>query len=444
MTETDLAAIAAPEPPKDPSFWLWSDRLDILAPALEKITKKCAKLGFPAPEIKVLETKFFPEKLRHPEAHGGKTERLREASRVLVTGEPPRVAGWTFVATLQHLEGEVIVRTVPGCEVPASYRKADPRHCDHCNTERRRLDTFVLRGDDGGFKQVGRNCLADFLNTTSPNDVAQLAAALADLARLCGEAGDEFEGMGGGGGGGNWSPSIGEFLTVAARMIREFGFRGSKSESKTTQSWVWSVLFPPSGMHPEDIKFREELREYERTINDDDREHALAALEWVLALPESESDSDYIHNLRVAANQNVVRERTGGLLASLIAAYDRANPTGITPDAITVERKPSEYVGTLKKREVFELTLIDFRSFEREAYGWSGRNGYTEVTFIYNFADDAGNLLTWFASSNQHLEKGDRVRVKATVKKHEEFRGAKVTYLTRCVIEARLNEKENA
>lgn len=442
MTETaETGAVVAPEAPKDPSFWLWSDRLDILEPALVKITKKCAKLGFPAPEIKVLETKFVTVKIAHPEAHGGATERLREASRVLVTGEAPRVAGWSFVATLQHLEGEVIVRTVPGCEIPNAYRHADPRHCDHCNTERRRLDTFVLRGDDGTFKQVGRNCLADFLNTTSPNDVAALAAALAELVRLCGEASDEYEGGGGGGWGGSRSPSIGEFLTVAARMIREFGFRGAKSESRTTQSWVWAVLYPPTGNSDWDRKERETLREYERTITDDDREHALAALEWALSLGERESDSDYIHNLRVAANQNVVRERTGGLLASLIPAYDRANPSGVVaPDAITVERKPSEYVGELKKRATFKLTLIDFHSFERDGFGRYG----TETCYVYNFADEAGNLLTWFSSGNAGLVKGESYTIKGTPKKHEEFRGAKTTYLSRCVVVEPPTAKEKA
>jgi hypothetical protein len=65
-----------------------------------------------------------------------------------VTGETPRIAGWAFAATLQHEDTGNIMRTCPGFEmlIPARYRQAE-RHCDHCQTERRRTNTYILFGE---------------------------------------------------------------------------------------------------------------------------------------------------------------------------------------------------------------------------------------------------------------------------------------------------------
>src|SRR6188474_1381037 len=83
-----------------------------------------------------------------------------ECVRVTV-GEFPRANGWTFVAKIEHTVAGNLISCAPGETLDESYRTAKA-HCDHCNTQRGRTETFVIRSPEGELKQIGRNCLADF------------------------------------------------------------------------------------------------------------------------------------------------------------------------------------------------------------------------------------------------------------------------------------------
>lgn len=68
--------------------------------------------------------------------------------------------GWRFVATLEHSEkyGNIIRSAVNEDElaVPEFYRTCKCT-CDHCKTNRRRNETFVIYNEeDDDWKQVGR------------------------------------------------------------------------------------------------------------------------------------------------------------------------------------------------------------------------------------------------------------------------------------------------
>ena len=58
----------------------------------------------------------------------------------------PRVKGWTFVATIDHTmeAGNVIRKIDSGAEIPERFRYAKSI-CEHCNVNRQRNDTFLLR-----------------------------------------------------------------------------------------------------------------------------------------------------------------------------------------------------------------------------------------------------------------------------------------------------------
>jgi hypothetical protein len=88
-----------------------------------------------------------------------------------------------MAATIQHTPEGNILRTVPGFEtlLPARFRSCDTA-CEHCNTDRIRKDTYVLQAEAGEWKQVGRNCLADFLRTGDASGWCEMAEILASLA----------------------------------------------------------------------------------------------------------------------------------------------------------------------------------------------------------------------------------------------------------------------
>ncbi len=86
------------------------------------------------------------------------------------------------------------------------------------------------------------------------------------------------------------------------------------------------------------------------------------------------------------------------------------------------EGRASEYVGEVKERIEFEAEVTG-------VYGTEGFYGHTDIV---KFKDAANNQFTWFASDYTDLKRGDRMTIKGTVKKHEDYRDVKQTVLTRC------------
>ena len=109
----------------------------------------------------------------------------------------------------------------------------------------------------------------------------------------------------------------------------------------------------------------------------------------------------------------------------------------------------SNFVGEVGDKLEIKATLTNCITYEKSNY-----YGYGTVTaHIYKFIDSDGNILVWFTESGIDAKEGDRVTLKATVKKHsyyteredkkydeisgEEIKqdgGTKQTILTRCKV----------
>lgn len=91
----------------------------------------------------------------------------------------------------------------------------------------------------------------------------------------------------------------------------------------------------------------------------------------------------------------------------------------------------------LRQREAGHLDLPVGTRFEFDAEvvdrgGFEGTYGFTT---IWKFQTVEGHMLTWFTGSYQEIAVGDRIQGKATVKKHEEFRGVPETHISRAKVE---------
>ena len=95
-------------------------------------------------------------------------------------------------------------------------------------------------------------------------------------------------------------------------------------------------------------------------------------------------------------------------------------------------------IAGIKEREaegrasVFVGEIKDRIEFEAEVTGVYGTEGFYGHTDIVKFKDADNNQFTWFASDYTNLQRGDRMTIKGTVKKHDQYRGIKQTVLTRC------------
>jgi hypothetical protein len=404
--------------------------LDGLKDKLDKIKRKSKKLGLDVVEYEIgslpVDKPFYrdPDGRERPfgekeAAHHLKPTFYRRYFTVTVYGKPPTLAGWTFVATLQHLVDDSgspmnVLRIVPGFvdQLPAKYRTSTPA-CDHCKLARKRKDTYVVRNEETGeWKQIGSTCLDDFLGGADPQDIARslewIFQALADA--------QESEGGAGGGsdrGAALWPLS--QFLTWTASVIRINGWlsRGkARDMGGTATADVVDYLFTSKSREAEEARV-----EYAPTEADEKTaEETIAYVRETLAEKGDERD-DYEHNLYVAMTQPAVAARLSGIVASAIPFYTRAIGRKIEAE----HAKASEHFGVVGERGYFKVSVVTVIPIE-SMYGTS---------YLHKMLTPEGNMATWFASINPRVEIGEERVVVATVKGHEDYKGAKQTALSR-------------
>lgn len=136
---------------------------------IKRLGKRAEKAGLPVPSIEVVtcETR----------------DNASEWVTVRLLGAAPVLDGWTCVATIEpwrdsdgneqatvYTAKDVKYPPVPITDetdhinLPIDF-VATPSRCQHCSKNRRRNLTFVLRHTDGGFVQVGKTCLNEYLGT---------------------------------------------------------------------------------------------------------------------------------------------------------------------------------------------------------------------------------------------------------------------------------------
>jgi len=81
----------------------------------------------------------------------------------------------------------------------------------------------------------------------------------------------------------------------------------------------------------------------------------------------------------------------------------------------------SEFVGEVKDRGTFDLTLTFRKGFESD-FG---------VSFLNTLKDAQGNVFTYWGSSFLDVEVDSTITVKATIKDHREYDGTKQTVINR-------------
>jgi hypothetical protein len=351
---------------------------------------------------------------------------------VAIGGEAPKVGEWQFIATIEHLEmsEDNLVRSVPGQVAEGElnqYRKAAPI-CEHCGKERRRNNTYILRNEQGEYKQVGHRCLHDFLGYASPDALAKLAEMFFEACETASSAcEDDFERAG--------RPSrlenLENYLAWCSACIRKYGWL-SRSQceyegGKEPTSITAVIALEDHRAH------QREGRPWADVVTPDetDKERTTKALEWVRGLQDL--NNDYMYNLHTICRQSFISRRHMGIAASVFAAYNKAMER-------EQERKQnaalSKYVGTPGERIVRTLTVVSEHSFENSMGG---------TTHLYTLFDQEGNQFKWFAS-NKVLKPENTYRLKFTVKKHEEdrYKGFKQTIITRAKEEPPQNKRQSA
>lgn len=267
------------------------------------------------------------------------------------------------------------------------------------------------------YKQVGRNCLADFFGF-DPHGAASMAEILASAGAFASASEDDFDGEGGVGRARVYR-TIGEYLPFVARQIRIAGWLSKgKAYERDGHTEGATAVQADYQMNAVEAKARNGERVSEADLpNEQDRAVAKKTIDYLAEHFDNAPAAtltDYEHNLRVAFLSGVVEGKTSGIIASGInyAAKEQEKKTE------RVDFTNSQYVGEVGKRAIFTGLKCVFPGF-----------GGRPVVFV----DASGNKVSAW-NPGFPVEKGATYNVKATPVKQDEYKGIKSTMMNRMVL----------
>jgi hypothetical protein len=361
------------------NYLIPSQNVSNLIAKIEKLARKAEKLGCEKPTYVVGSTEFIKKIDENREVY------YVQYTNIDVDGVAPSLNGWKFIGTIEAVDNASIVKSVPGYEIPDSYRYVNPCACDHCGINRYRTETFIVRSEQNEHKQVGRSCLKDFLGHASPEQYAQYASMLIELQNSSedsdSDSGSYITGY-----------SVKEIVAAAHFSINAWGYRKSEFEN-STRGTVCSHLFTKK----QDEKF---------SLTQENFEIATAAIEWMT----QQSGSEFLNNLAVYSKQEIVKSNAIGYLCAGVMMYlralDQLKAVKSKKDGVV-----SGIIGAIGQKIEARCTVISAKKFERQSYSYYD-SGVSQVLILKT---ENGNLIKMF-SSNLYIQEDDVVIVSGKIK----------------------------
>lgn len=410
------------EPRTDTTFKIPEYNLPVFKRKIDKLNKRASKLGCAPVTYTDFGTEIIDMGSDFLHQQGIYKDALKVTIHIIeVKGEAPKIAGWSFIGTIEHRpSGDNILRTIPDEELPVEYRTADVK-CDHCHTRRLRKNTYVVRNEAGEYKQVGRQCLRDFLGHQSPEAIARhtewLMNLMDDLREDENFTRDNSPRA-------EWMFSTEHYLAWVVYWIEEKGWlsrtkaREDERYGQATADLAAQMIITPF-MNRHDRNYRQV-----RQLADHHKEQAKQAIEWCrneLAPTVDLTSNEYTYNLVTTCKQDAIPYRDAGIVASLITKWKRSQEIEHERQDEAKKFADSDFVGQVGERITRTVEVLGVHSFD-------GNYGPTR---IHRLRDIEGNIFTWFAHTTP-LEEGNWYEVTGTVKGHDTYRGIKQTILTRC------------
>lgn len=332
------------------------------------------------------------------------------------------IAGWKFVAEVEHTEKGNIISGISDLEVPERYYSAKPV-CEHCGVSRYRKNTYVVQNEETGeFVQVGKSCLKDYTGGMSAEGVAQFISAFDELIKgeepYTGHHAERFY-------------KTEDILRFAAETIKHFGYVRTQDSGRSTASRSFDYYgiehghnFHPTTKRELEVEMDEVGFNHESA---DTVELVQKSLEWV---SKQEESNNYIHNLKTACSLEYTSGKNLGIVVSLLPTFNRE--LEFQAEKAERERKRlaeqasevnSKHIGKIGERISVDIHSVKCLTSWETDFG---------TTRIYKIVDVNGNVFTWktgnFIEENVNFLKG-------TVKEHKEYNGINQTELTRCKVE---------
>lgn len=280
--------------------------------------------------------------------------------------------------------------------------------CQHCNANRNRKYLYVLKNiETGEYKTVGKSCLEDFTGIKNAEKLAEFYQDFEDDIKEY----DYLEGS-------FWSGfnpnvfSIDQSIRASIVSIKERGYKKSDCEDMNTKTHVKLILEHYNDGNSEYQNLFDKAMEIDQSEID----------EMKALILEEEDKTEFIINLKKLISCKYVKGNMMGFVAYVPEAVNKIKQRKLREKLLAEKNSKSGYIGEIKDK--IELDVI----FDRELIFDSLYGGSTKMYF---FLDENSNVLVWKTSTVKFFEVGEKVRIKATVKSHEEYKGCKQTFVVR-------------
>lgn len=335
---------------------------------------------------------------------------------------------WEFVGVVDHhTEGNIIRQMNTDVAVPIQYRHTTPI-CEHCNKIRSRKQTYVIHNSETNeWKQVGTTCLCEFTNGLDAEEVASYISMFDQIIK--GEA------ISGSGHIESYYP-VEDIIRYAWETVKHFGY--VKRDYYNYNPDVVPTVDRAMDYYLIDINrfygnsSRREQREDEmnhvkfNAHSDEANNFVDNAIQWILS-QDADANNSYISNLQILCKEGWCKYNELGIVMSIVPSYQREMQKAIERAeraAAHASEQTSIFVGEIGKR----ITVDNIKSAECV---YTSENIYG-LTFMYKIVDTNNNVYMWSTSNTFDT---DRVaEITGTVKNHEEYKGVKQTWLTRCKV----------
>jgi hypothetical protein len=325
--------------------------------------------------------------------------------------ESLKLGEYTPIAVLDHTvsETENIIHNLTTesekpVEIPEKYRTVKSI-CEHCKSNRQRNKTVLLQDAENNIKQVGTDCIKEYTGIDA-SDIISIYADIHELLIQDLEA--DYERI-------SHFPRYTEtidYLTACIQLITEKGYvKESYRDNRATKIEAWEI----AGSDRVNSKYK--------TI-------AEKVIEY---FKNNTFTNDFLNNIKVYLNNKYTKE--SGFIAYAYIAYQKQKEIENKLKAEKEKGQKSSYVGNIGDK--IELTLTIDRRITTE-YVYSAYNSTTN--YIYIMHDDKNNIFTWktstciFNNQNNPADTNDIIKLKGTIKAHNEYKETKQTELTRCKV----------
>lgn len=390
---------------------------------LDSLNKKAVAFGLEP--IKITDTKdvIYERKFEYtgrdkdtlesrlvPLQDGHHTDHPVMLKRIGIEYPEVKLGNWRVVGKLEAIEGGNLAFSVSqnAVDVQVLNGRADhPIECEHCNTKRKRNDSYLLKDQETDeYKQVGNSCLEDF--TGHDPAAALFFARMYDVVRITEGELEEY-------GRASRANAVNtrHYLADVSFISERSGFVSAAKARDTNQIATYDAAMGLGDALDKNPTLRQEyLEEREKHLAKAD-----AIRDWVAA---STGESSFDQNLKLLLQLDAIAMERKHLAfsAAAVPMYNRS--LTIAAEA----RKPSEHIGSPGEKMTTTLTIHRIVPMESQ-FG---------VTHLVLMHDKDGNNVKWKASACPYEMRtegvGRTMECTFKIKEHDNYKDKAQTAVT--------------